>query len=300
MKLCGAVDASRVILRPKVEGLILSVGHFSHFRGEDVFKNEVGGIQDLLPGAEVFGKQYLPLLPFYRLLIGFKAVIFSQENGGVCQAEAVDTLLHIAYSKNILSVSGNRPEDGVLYLVGILILVHQDLLIPGGDLLTKLGRLAVRPHQQLQSKVLLVGKVRSVHAQLLLAVILLESPCQGQQSRHGGGHGIDVLHSLFRTDLQKGRELFHVILAALPHPFEGCHRRIVLAALGRGEAGEFNRLHPEAGILPVFSPRKVSKSLGCHAEFFPVALTESLIPTHPFGGSGEHSGPVPGLAADQI
>ena len=172
MELCLAIHPLRVIRRPEVEGLVLAVVHLPHLHRQNVGEDEVGALQNLPPGAEVAGQQDLPLLSVSRLLPGLEPVVFSQENGGIRQAKAVDALLHVPHSEDVLPVFGHRPEDGVLDLVGVLVLVHQDLPVSGRHLLPQLCGGTAGTHQQAQGQVLLVGEVGSVQPQLLLPVPL--------------------------------------------------------------------------------------------------------------------------------
>lgn len=172
MELCLAIHPLRVIRRPEVEGLVLAVVHLPHLHRQNVGEDEVGALQNLPPGAEVAGQQDLPLLSVSRLLPGLEPVVFSQENGGIRQAKAVDALLHVPHSEDVLPVFGHRLEDGVLDLVGVLVLVHQDLPVSGRHLLPQLCGGTAGTHQQAQGQVLLVGEVGSVQPQLLLPVPL--------------------------------------------------------------------------------------------------------------------------------
>ena len=157
-----AVVPLRVVFRPEVERFVLTVVHLPHLPGEDVGEDKVCSVQDLPPGAEVAGQEDLPLLAVGGLLPGLEPLVFSQENGGIRQAEAVDALLHVPHGEEVLPVPGHRPENGVLDLVGVLVLVHQDLHIPSRHLLPQLRGGAVGPRQQPQGQVLLVGEVGSV------------------------------------------------------------------------------------------------------------------------------------------
>ena len=102
--------------------------------------------------------------------MGLESGVFSQENGGVRQSEAVDGLLHVSHGEQILPFSGNRPKNVVLHLVGILIFVHQNLSVAGGDLSAQLRGLAVLFRQQREGQMLLIRKIRPVQPQLFRAV----------------------------------------------------------------------------------------------------------------------------------
>ena len=70
-----AVLPGRVVLRAKVEGLVLAVFHLSHLRRQDVGEDEIGCVQDLLPRAEVFGQQNFAIIPFRRVFSWCKTAI---------------------------------------------------------------------------------------------------------------------------------------------------------------------------------------------------------------------------------
>ena len=85
------------ILPPVAQGLVLIVVQLSHGLSHDVAEDKVGSVQHLRAGAEVGGQGDGAPLPFLRGLPGGKAAVLVQEDGGVCQAEAVDGLLHISH-----------------------------------------------------------------------------------------------------------------------------------------------------------------------------------------------------------
>ena len=92
-------------------------------------KHIVCRCKHLAPGAEVIGEQDLARLRVLRLFIGSIAFVFLQENSGVCQSEAVNRLLHVADQEPVLSVFGHGLKDALLHLVGVLILIDQDLAV---------------------------------------------------------------------------------------------------------------------------------------------------------------------------
>ncbi|MPM56196.1 hypothetical protein SDC9_102998 [bioreactor metagenome] len=70
-------------------------------------------------------------------------MILAKKDGWVGQAEPVDGLLHVAHQEEIFSLPGERAENGVLHLVGILILIHHDFGVAPAPLVGKLGGLTL-------------------------------------------------------------------------------------------------------------------------------------------------------------
>ena len=102
----------------------------------------------------------------------FEGGVFPQEDGGICQPEPIDGLLHIAHGEQIFPLPGNCLKNVVLDLVGILILVHEDFPVAGGDLLPQLRGVAVLIRQQLQRQMLLIGEICRIQPQLFFSVAL--------------------------------------------------------------------------------------------------------------------------------
>ena len=281
-----------------MQRLVLPVLHIAHIRREDIGKDEVGRVQDLPPGAEILGEKDLALLSGRSLLVGEEPGILLQKDGGVCQAEAVDALLDVAHRENILPIPGHCPENGVLHFVGVLVLIHQDLLIPLGHLPPQLRGGAVLPHQQPQRQMLLVGEVRRVEPKLFCLISPGKLACQPQQSFHSGRHGPQVLHGLFPAYVQQLGKLFVLGLAGLPHFFE-CHDlRLVLAALGSGQAGKCNGIRRPAGLLPAAARCQCVKCLRAGLEFFSVSSRQRLVPCCTGGTSPQQLCPVGCLSPD--
>ena len=166
MKFRIAVCPGRIIGRAEMEGFLLPVFHLPHVHRQDAGEDKVGCVQNLLPGAEVPGQQDFPFLPIRSSFSRCKALILVKENGGIRQPEAVDALLYVPHSKEVLSLAGHRPEDGVLHLVGILILVHQNFPVAARHLTAQRSGAAIPGHQQFQRQMLLIGEIGAVHPQL--------------------------------------------------------------------------------------------------------------------------------------
>ncbi|MPM64023.1 hypothetical protein SDC9_110909 [bioreactor metagenome] len=180
MVLRGAVAPLRVILRAEIQLFVCAVFHLPQLRGHDIFKNKVGRVQNLPAGAEVLRQKDFPFLPLPRVGMVLEGGVFPQENGGVRQPEAIDGLLHVSHGEKVPSPVGHCLKNVVLDLVGILILVHQNLHIAGGNLLPQFRGRSVLPCQKLQRQMLLIGKVRLIQPQLFLPVAPGKLPRQLQ------------------------------------------------------------------------------------------------------------------------
>ena len=295
MELRVAVLPGRIVGCAEMQRLVLPVLHIAHVRREDIGKDEVGRVQDLPPGAEILGEQDLALLPGACLFIGKEPGILLQKDGGVCQPEAVNALLYIAHRENILPIPGHCPENGVLYLIGVLVFIHQDLLVPLGYLPPKLCGGAVLPHQQPQGQMLLVGEVCRVEPELFRLVSPGELAGQAQQGLHGGRHGP---HGLLPAHIQQLCDLLELGLAGLPHRLECDDLRLVLAAFGGSQAGKRNGIRRPAGLLPAAALRQSVECLRTGAEFFSVAPLQGLVSCRVGSAASQQGRPMGCLAVN--
>ena len=110
-----------------IEHLPFPVGKSPYFRGHTAAEHGVDSRNHLPGGAEIPGQKHLPTLARLGLLRRNKPVVFFQEDSRVCQPELVNGLLHIPHHKAVLLLGGKSGEDGVLHLVGVLVLVHHNL-----------------------------------------------------------------------------------------------------------------------------------------------------------------------------
>ena len=207
------VAAVGLVRRAGVQGLVVGVVHLAEGGGHEVAEQEVGPLQHLGPGAEVFGQNQPPGLPLRRAGVVRPGPVLAQEDGGVGQAEAVDGLLHVPHQKEVGAVPGQGGKDGVLYLVGVLILVHHDLIVPGRPLAGQIGGGTVLPHQQPHRHVLQIGKVHHTPAGLLGGVGRLEVLHQGEQPPHRRVDRPEILQQIRPAVLEPAGELVHPLLA---------------------------------------------------------------------------------------
>ena len=228
-----------------VEGLLVGIVHLPQLAGHDVAEQVVGRLQHLGAGAEVFGQGDPPALPLPGLVVGGEGPVLLQKDGGVRQAEAVDGLLHIPHQEEVSLPLGQGLEDGVLDLIGVLVLVHHDLRVLRPPLAGQVGGLAHLVGEQTDGKVFQVGEVQQVPFLLLLGVGLGEILHQVNQAHHGG---VDQGHVLQKGGTVAGKGVqhpLHRLFAALPDGFD-----LFLGADG---------LHPPRSL----QPGKGNVRLGC-------------------------------------
>ncbi len=207
------VAAVGPVRRAGVQGLVVGVVHLAEGGGHEIAEQEVGPLQHLGPGAEVLGENQPPGLPLRRAGVVGPGPVLAQEDGGVGQAEAVDGLLHVPHQKEVGAVPGQGGEDGILHLVGVLVLVHHDLVVPGRPLAGQLGGGTVLPHQQPHRHVLQIGKVHHAPTCLLGGVGRLEVLYQGEQTPHCRVDGPEILQQIRPAVLEPAGELVHPLLA---------------------------------------------------------------------------------------
>jgi hypothetical protein len=143
----------------------------------------------------------------------WEAAVFVQKDGGVGQTKAIDGLLHVPHLEQGAPLVGDGLEDGVLHLVGVLILVHLDLLKAVGPHAGGLGGLALVIQQQLHRQVLQVGEVHQPPPPLLPGIVgqkVCRQVHQGLDHRAGQGQLLPQLPAVL---LEQGGELFQLLLA---------------------------------------------------------------------------------------
>ena len=214
VQLQGIVRPLRVgECRPGDQSLVLGVVQLSKVPGHDVSEQVVAAQQHLGPGAEVPGQHPPPGLAWPGAGSVWEAAVFVQKDGGVGQAEAINGLLHVPHLKQGAPLVGDGLEDGVLHLVGVLILVHLDLFKAIGPHAGGLGGLALVIQQQLHRQVLQVGEVHQPPPPLLPGIVgqkVCRQVHQGLDHRAGQGQLLPQLPAVL---LEQGGELFQLLLA---------------------------------------------------------------------------------------
>ena len=199
---------------------------------------------DLRAGAEIGRQQDLPALPCRRFRHGGIAVIFFQKDTGVRQSELVDGLLDVADHETIAPVAGESPEDGILDLVGVLILVHHDLpeaaaQLGGGCRRDSLA-LNVSAPQQVQHQVLQVREVHAAAASLGLVEGFAEPAHQIDEAPAGGAGLAQIRQDLTRIVSKPHQPLFDALLAGIPAGLDALLGHGV-EGLGKGQAAIIHR-----------------------------------------------------------
>ena len=216
MELGGAVLRFGIVGSAEMKGFLLPIVHLAHGHGHDVFEDEVGGLQHLITRAEIAGQQNTTRLVTLCILRICKANILFKKNGRIGEAEAVNTLLHVANGEEILLLTGDGGEDAVLHLVGILILVHHDLAVAAGHLPGKLRRLTILTEKQFDGEMLLVGEVQCADTHLLILIGAAKRRRQIGEGHHGRCHGLEILQMLGGGNSKIGGKLLYIVLALLP------------------------------------------------------------------------------------
>ena len=216
-----------------VQGFVRAVFQSAHPLAHAGAEHMIDRLDDLRAGAEIGRQQDLPALPCRRLRHGGIAVIFFQKDTGVRQSELVDGLLDIADHEAVAPVAGEGPEDGVLNLVGVLVLVHHDLLEAaaqfGGGRRGDPLALNIPSPQQIQHQMFKVRKVHAAAASLGLVEGFAEPAHQIDEAPAGGAGLAQIRQDLTRIVSKPHQPLFDALLAGFPAGLD--------ALLGHGVEG---------------------------------------------------------------
>ena len=136
LQLCLTALLGRVV-RSADKALIPSVIHVTGLLGHQQGEDEVHRIRHLPAGAEVpvqgDGGGVSVLLP----IIGLIALPAAEEDLRHGLTKAVDVLLDVSHHEQVQPVPGDGPEQGVLHLVDVLVLIDHNFIkalgnLPGG------------------------------------------------------------------------------------------------------------------------------------------------------------------------
>ena len=105
------------------------------------------------------------------------------------------------------------PEDQLLHLAHVLILIDQDLRVAFGDLTRERRRIAVVIREELRREMLQIGKVHERAAALFGSVARAELQRQPQQALHRGRGGAQVAKHFFGRFRVLHPKLLHGLLA---------------------------------------------------------------------------------------
>ena len=111
--ICAGIELAAVI-----------VLDFRRAFGHNLVKDKVNRRQHLTAAAEILFHGNQQIVVFFLRLFG-ETFVFCLKEIRVGQAEAINALLHIAHGKAVVFLS-NQIEDGLLYAIGILILIDHD------------------------------------------------------------------------------------------------------------------------------------------------------------------------------
>ena len=216
---------------PRHQGLVAGIVQLAKVLGHDAPEQVVAPLQHLRAGTEIPGQRPPPGLSLLRLIpIGIGAV-FPQEDRGVGQAETVDRLLHIPYLEELPPPVGDRVEDHVLDLVGVLILVHQHLVIPAAPVPGQLCGGPVPVCEELHRKVLQIGEVQQPPPGLFPGKGGLEVQHQVHQGLHrrpGQGQLLQLGGGVFGKGLRRRVQDLFAPLADRLHPLPRQARLLLL------------------------------------------------------------------------
>ncbi len=123
----------------------------------------MGGIQNRLRGAVV-------LLQLDDLSTG-KVLLEIEDVEDVCAAPGVDALVIIAHYADVAMLQGQELTEHVLNVIGVLELIHHDVLPPFPIALQRLRRLIEQPHREGQ-QIVVVERVIELQPLLIEAVDL--------------------------------------------------------------------------------------------------------------------------------
>ena len=217
---------------------------------------------------------------------------------GSARAEAVDALLHVPHGEEVLPVPGHRLEDGVLDLVGVLVLVHQDLPVPGRHLLPQLRGGAVGPTSSPRARCSWSEKSaafsRSFSCRYRSAkssVSRSRATMAGATARRSSMASSPVTErtrcSFFVSSLHRSHTCFSAATAGSS-----------FRPLGVESRGNATAAAALPGLLPGPDLPQGGKGGGGHQEFLPVAPVQRLVPLRPSAEEAEQAGPVGPLPAD--
>ena len=138
----------------------------------------------------------------------------AEEDGGVCQAEAIDALLHVADHKAVFAIR-NRLEDGFLHAVRILELVDHDFRKGAGDRLGDV-RLFLRLliQQEADGHVFQVAEIEHIIGFFLRLKTLVKVSDECEHTADGALRTLEVGEDFLRRPVDALELLIHCLLIA--------------------------------------------------------------------------------------
>ncbi len=99
-----------------------------------------------------------------------KGTAAAEENFRHGSPESVNALLHVSHHKEVVSILGYGPEQGILYLVDVLVLVDHDLVKPGSHFPGRRSGGAFLCEKQPDSLVFQVAVIQEIPLPLFFSV----------------------------------------------------------------------------------------------------------------------------------
>ena len=153
------------------------------------------------------GRVHIP-----RAVVGRIGRAAAQENLRHGLPEAVDALLDIPHKEQVRFFPRHRAENHVLRLVGILVLVHHDLIKPRGQLLRLRGAdspLRRVADKKLQRPVLQIAKIGGAAFLLQAVERLAKADRHLEELGHQRGQARNVRRTFQLALLKQAGQLFH-------------------------------------------------------------------------------------------
>ena len=201
--------------------LLLGVVQLPSLAAHHERKYVVHAVHDLLSGTEIIAEQNFTRLSRNCIRMIYITIVFFKEDPRVSQPEAVDRLLHVANHKAVFAVLRHRLKNTLLHGVGVLILVHENLAIPRGDLPRRRRRqrcAALR--EQADALVLQIGKIQQLAAAFFLRVPRVKAAQYLHQPTRGGAGALKIAQHCLRRRVKPCLRLANARqtrLAALLH-----------------------------------------------------------------------------------
>ncbi len=198
------------VLRAEIELFGLVIADFAHGPAHEPGEGVVDRPEDALPAAEILSEDDGGGVLVFLRIIEVVALFFREEEFRHGLAEAVDALLDVADHEEVVLREGG--EDGVLQLVGVLVLVDEDLLELLPQVLCQLFPFKSLGggvfHQEFERHEFGVGKVEGVFFAFEFGVDLVEPEDRVHQFLREGFEDAAVNGRIFRRREGVSRKLF--------------------------------------------------------------------------------------------
>ena len=168
-----------------IQRFLRSVMQATHLGRHTKLEYIIHRFQHRTAGAEIPAQQHLPPLPRCSFISMGKGCVFFQENAGVCQAELINGLLHIANQEQILFPFCQRAVDGILHRIGVLVFIHHHFPEATADFPGHSGDAATAfSVKQIQGVMLQIAEIQNTAAAFHAVIGLFEPAHQTDQPPH--------------------------------------------------------------------------------------------------------------------